>query len=74
MTWVYSKSGKRLWTVGFYTPDGVWESDADYDSREEEAARVHYLNGGADETLKEILKAVKVLDNAIAAAAMYSRS
>lgn len=46
MTWVYVRSEPRLWTVGFYRPDGVWESESDHDSKDAAAERVHYLNGG----------------------------
>lgn len=44
--YVYIKSERFLWTVGFYSPDGEWNAESDYDSREKAAARVHYLNGG----------------------------
>ena len=37
----------NLFTVGFYTPEGKWESESDHSTREEAAARVHYLNGGS---------------------------
>lgn len=47
--WVYIKTEPQLWTVGFYTPDGEFETDSDYDVREEAAARCHYLNGGEKE-------------------------
>lgn len=33
-------------TVGFYRPDGKWESESDHHDREQAAARVAYLNGG----------------------------
>ena len=36
----------QLFTVGFYDPDGKWHSESDHDSKEDAAARVHYLNGG----------------------------
>jgi len=36
----------RLWTVGFYKPDGSFESESDHSEQEHAAARVHYLNGG----------------------------
>ncbi len=36
----------NLYTVGFYTPDGKWEPESDYNTRDEAARRVHYLNGG----------------------------
>ena len=44
--WVYIKTEPRLYTVGFYKPDGEWVPEADYDNEAEAAARVHYLNGG----------------------------
>lgn len=46
ITWVYLRSEPQLWTVGFYRPDGKWESESDHGSPDEAAARVHYLNGG----------------------------
>ena len=44
--YVYQKTEKYLWTVGFFTPDGEWIPESDHDSKEEAAERVHYLNGG----------------------------
>lgn len=44
-TWVYLHSEPGLYTVGFFTPAGKWEAESDHGSREEAAARVHYLNG-----------------------------
>lgn len=46
MQYVYIKTESGLWTVGFYDPKGEWYPDTDYNSREEAAKRVHYLNGG----------------------------
>jgi hypothetical protein len=46
MMWVYQRTEPELWTVGFYTPDGEWKTDGDFDSPEEAADRVHFLNGG----------------------------
>jgi len=46
MNWVYIKSEQGLWTVGFYSPDGVWHSESDHGTSEMAAERVHYLNGG----------------------------
>ncbi len=37
---------RELFTVGFYKPDGKFESESDHDSRDKAAAKVHYLNGG----------------------------
>jgi hypothetical protein len=47
-TWLYIQSELRLWTVGFYEPNGRWKPETDHDSAEAAAARVHYLNGGRD--------------------------
>lgn len=38
---------RHLYTVGFYKPDGSFESDSDHDSRDKAADRVAWLNGGA---------------------------
>jgi hypothetical protein len=35
-----------LYTVGFYDPDGKWQPESDFNTREEAAARVAYLNSG----------------------------
>ena len=45
VTWVYLKSEPRLFTVGFYKPDGKWEPESDHSSAEQAASRVNYLNG-----------------------------
>lgn len=44
--YVYIRSEKNLWTVGFYSPNGEWNPESDYDTPEKAAERVHYLNGG----------------------------
>jgi len=44
--YVYIKTERFLWTVGFYSPDGEWNPESDYDSKYEAAERVHWLNGG----------------------------
>jgi len=48
-SWVYLESEPRLWTVGFYDPNGEWHPESDHSDREEAAKRVHYLNGGRQE-------------------------
>jgi len=45
--WVYINSEPGLWTVGFYSPSGEWNTDSDWHTPEQAAARVHYLNGGS---------------------------
>lgn len=46
MTWLYRQTERRLWTVGFYAPDGSWQAESDHDSAGKAADRVHWLNGG----------------------------
>ncbi len=46
MMYVYIRSEPGLLTVGFYKPDGAWESESDHSTTDKAAARVHYLNGG----------------------------
>lgn len=43
--WVYIRSEANLWTVGFYDPDGIWNTDSDHDIREDAAKRTAWLNG-----------------------------
>lgn len=35
----------KLYTVGFYDPDGKFITDSDHNNREDAAKRVAYLNG-----------------------------
>ena len=51
MNYVYIETEKGVWTVGFYAPIGVdrtsvFQPESDWNSKEEAAERVHYLNGG----------------------------
>lgn len=43
--YVYRKTERCLWTVGFYDPKGKWHSESDHEIREEAAERVAWLNG-----------------------------
>ena len=43
--YVYIRSEPNLYTVGFYSPDGKWNPESDWNDREEAAKRVSYLNG-----------------------------
>ena len=43
--YVYIQSDDRLWTVGFYDPKGEWQPESDWDTPQEAAERVAYLNG-----------------------------
>ena len=33
-------------TVGYYKPDGSWESESEFEIADDAAARCNYLNGG----------------------------
>lgn len=44
--YVYRRTEGGVWTVGFYSPDGVWNPESDWDSPEDAAARVRWLHGG----------------------------
>lgn len=48
--YVYIQSEPRLWTVGFYEPNGTWNPESDHGSPEAAAQRVHWLNGGKEES------------------------
>lgn len=43
--YVYVESEPGLWTVGFYSPDGIWHAESDHSLKENAARRVAYLNG-----------------------------
>lgn len=43
--YVYIKSEPGLWTVGFYSPNGKWNTDSDHNSKQEAGERVAFLNG-----------------------------
>lgn len=67
--YVYIRSEPGLLTVGFYAPDGKWQSESDHDSIESAGQRVSYLNGGksplelAAPDLLATLKAIVQPDN-----------
>lgn len=44
--WVYKQTEKNpaLYTVGFYSPAGVWHPESDHANAEDAANRVHWLN------------------------------
>jgi hypothetical protein len=44
--WVYQQTEPGVWTVGFFDPDGVWNTDSDHGEKSKAARRVHFLNGG----------------------------
>lgn len=43
--WVYRLVSDR-YEVGYFTPNGEWFAESSYESRNDAAARVNYLNGG----------------------------
>lgn len=51
MSYVYIRSEPGLFTVGFYRPDGEFETDSDHTEQNAARERVHYLNGGAREVI-----------------------
>lgn len=44
--WREGSTVHRLYTVGFYKPDGKWVPESDHDTKKSAASRVNYLNGG----------------------------
>ena len=47
--YVYIESERgKLWTVGFYSPDGKWHAESDHSNMTDAAVRVHWLNGGEE--------------------------
>jgi hypothetical protein len=47
----YKRTEPQLYTVGSYS-SGKWEPESDWDTKEEAATRVHYLNGGENKPQK----------------------
>lgn len=43
--WVY-REVQGVWIVGFWSPDKEWHTESTHLSKEQAAARVHWLNGG----------------------------
>lgn len=52
MSYVYIQTEPKLWTVGFFNPDGKFEPESDHKNPEEAASRVHFLNGGCDHLME----------------------
>lgn len=69
--YVYRKTEAMLWTVGYYAPDGAWQSESDHGNERDAAERVHYLNGGGyadgDKRIDELVALVGRLDRAMVA-------
>ena len=55
--WVDDDGVRRhLYTVGFYKPDGSFESESDHGDKGEAADRVAWLNGGAPMAVIEAMR------------------
>lgn len=63
MSYVYIRSEPRLWTAGFYAPDGKWHPESDHGSSEEAAERVVRLNGGEVDDTRRLSKIREVLSH-----------
>jgi len=72
--YVYRKTEKFLWTVGYYVGND-WYPESDRDSIEEASNRCHFLNGGNEKLVeeneslksinKELLEALKNYTNEV---------
>lgn len=58
-TWVYKRTEQSLWTVGYYAPDGEWNTDSDHGSPDEAAKRASLLNGSAAELMNQLQSALE---------------
>ncbi len=58
--YVYIKSEPNLWIVGFYSPDGKWNSESDHETQTSAAEQVHYLNGGEEQENPYILHSAEL--------------
>jgi hypothetical protein len=61
--YVYERTEQRLYTVGHYDPSGKWHAESDHDNKESAAERVHYLNGGNDDSVDSfvnLMEATKI--------------
>lgn len=71
--WIYRKLEPKLWTVGFYSPEGAWETESDHPTPDKASQRVHWLNGGivakekeqSHKALKEFLKTASLSDSLV---------
>ena len=53
--YVYIRTESNLFSVGHYTPTGEFYAESDFNSKEQAAARVAYLNGGGKEKKQMII-------------------
>lgn len=62
--YIYKNTGRGVFAVGFYDPDGKFVTETVYPEHEAAAERIHYLNGGIDpevfSTVVEDLRAMTI--------------
>jgi len=46
--YIYKNTGKDVYVVGHYAPDGLFITESVYPEKENAIERVHYLNGVID--------------------------
>lgn len=49
--YIYRKTGKQIYTVGYYEPGGKFITETVSPEKQEAIERVHYLNGGVNPEL-----------------------
>jgi len=62
---VYIRSEPKLFTVGFYDPQGQWHPNSDYDDPDKAARQVAYLNGYNPELIQKLEQRVRQLESAV---------
>ena len=74
MSYVYIKTEPKLWTTGFYKPDGDWEPDQDFSDPSSAAIRVAFLNGSAPkdsfEAILDTIHRISDLESALKTASV----
>jgi hypothetical protein len=54
--YIYNKTGRQVFTVGYYDPGGKFVTETVCPEKDEAAKRVHYLNGGVNpELFQEVI-------------------
>lgn len=59
--WLYERTERRCWAVGYFDPAGQWRPESDHPNPEDAASRAHWLNGG-----QHAVACVTALDRAAA--------
>lgn len=49
--YIYKKTGKQVFTVGYYDPGGKFVTETVHTEKDDAAKRIHYLNGGVNPEL-----------------------